>query len=362
MSTTRKVDSYSWSKLGKRLYEALCGQLPLEQMRMKRPKTMPQMCVSKSTAFTVTANRFWQKTLSARSNLGLAFGTKKSQKAIRALTANAIQPSPTKPNPHDSPDKRRQLDPLASAVVSSMAESTSTMPTREEMQAEIDEGKPCPKANVEASTPAEVYPIEQLVGGANVLAAIGVKDWIDKVNAGEDVMTKSRFVATRLRTMVQSGDVKRVKTLRYLLLLIEWYLVLKPGPKSVKKVPKSEEMGPLVESYGSETVSGIGKRFADGFQLNKWHIDNLITHILALAITLDNFTTDTHDIHEDLKLESKDIQKYYTELGCVVVPPTDAEREKLRITKAERHNHRIAKLRLPLVFPKMRIPISKKRK
>lgn len=202
------------------------------------------------------------KNLSARSNLGLAFGTKKSQKAIRALTANAIKASPTKSKSPAS-GTGRALDPLASAVVSSMAQYTSSMPTREQMQADIDENKPIPKPNVGAETPAEVYPVEQLVGGTNVLRSMNVQELMDKVKAGEDVQTRSLFVSNRLRAVVQSGDVKRVRTLRYLLLLLEWYRDLRVGIKGGKKVPKDEYMGPLMEQYGSEVVREVGRRFAD---------------------------------------------------------------------------------------------------
>ena len=243
-----------------------------------------------------------------------------------------------------------------------MAESSASMSTREELQAEIDEGKPRPRPNMEASSPAEVYPLEQLVGGAGVLAGMDVKTWIDKVAAGEDFQTRSRFVARRLQAFVKNGDVKRLKSLRYLLLMIEWFIGLKPGFRGLKKVPKLEDMGPLVESYGSEAVSRVGKRFADGFELNKWHMDNLITHILALAITADNFTIDTHDIREDLRLENKEVSKYFAELGCVVTSPTESERGRLGLKKSEAASHRVARLKLPLTFPKMRVPVTKKRR
>lgn len=200
--------------------------------------------------------------LSARSNLGLAFGTKKSQKAIRALTANAIKASPTKSDSQD-PGAGRAPDPLASAVVSSMAQYTSSMPTREQMQAEIDENKPIPKPNLVAETAAEVYPVEQLVGDTNILRHMHVQELMDKVKAGEDVQTKSLFVSRRLRGIVQRGDVKMVKTLKYSLLLLEWYKGLKVGSRGAKKMPKDEEMGPLIEQYGSDVVRGIGRRFAD---------------------------------------------------------------------------------------------------
>ncbi len=200
--------------------------------------------------------------LSARSNLGLAFGTKKSQKAIRAITVNAIKASPTKSKSQTS-GAGRALDPLASAVVSSMAQFTSSMPTREQMQADIDENKPIPKPNLAAETPAEVYPVEQLVGGTDILKNMHVQQLIKRMKAGEDIQTRSLFVSNRLRAVVQSDDVKRVKTLRYLQLLLEWHKGLKPGSRGVRKVPKDEEMGPLMEQYGSEVVRGVGRRFAE---------------------------------------------------------------------------------------------------
>lgn len=292
--------------------------------------------------------------LSARSNLGLAFGTKKSQKKIRALTANAIKASPSKSNPQGSPDKKPKLDPLAAAVVSSMAETTASMRTREELQAEIAEGKPIPKPDPDPQTPADAYPLERLVGGAHVLAAMGVKEWIDRISAKKDVQTASLFVSKRLVALVNGGDVKKLKILRYLYLLIRWFSGLKAGSKSMKKLPKIEDMGELTEAYGTEIVQGVGRRFADGFQLNKWHVDNMITHILALAITIEGFTMDVHDIREDLRLENTAIRKYYIELGCKVDNPTESEMEKRGIAKAEVRSHQFARLKIPLTFPKMR--------
>ena len=217
--------------------------------------------------------------LSARSNLGLAFGTRKSQKAIRALTANAIKASPMKSKSQSS-ETGRALDPLASAVLSSMAQFTSSMPTREQMQADIDENKPTPKPNLAAETPAGVYPVEQLVGGTNVLRNMSVQELMDKVNAGEDVQTRSLFVSNRLRAVVQSDDVKRVRTLRYLQLLLEWHKGLKVGYKGAKKLPNDEEMAPLIEQYGSEVVRGVGKRFAD-----RGCVRTRILHSISLLTT-----------------------------------------------------------------------------
>ncbi|KAL2036944.1 hypothetical protein N7G274_010369 [Stereocaulon virgatum] len=344
------------------VYDPQIGKLELAQARKLVVRSTLRLAGVPTTDSKADSDaKEAPKNLSARSTLGLAFGTKKSQKAIRALTANAIQASPSKSK--SGTQSSSTLDPLASAVVSSMAASTSSMPTKEEMQAEIDEAKPLPKPNMQAETPAEVYPVEDLVGGIAVLKAIGVKEWIDKVNAGKDIQTKSLFVARRLRATVQSGDVKKVKILKYLLLLIEWFRSLKPGKKTGHRAPKPEDLPDLLANWGSDIVNGVNRRFAEGGgALNKWHLDNLITHILALTLTLDNYATDTHDILKDLKLEIKALSKYYLELGCGVALPTETERTALGIAKAEAASHRIARLRLPLVFPKMRIPAAGKKK
>ena len=40
------------------------------------------------------------------------------------------------------------------------------------------------------------------------------------------------------------------------------------------------------------------------------------------------------------------------EIGCRVNNPTETERNKMKISKAETVNHSMAKLKLPLMFPK----------
>jgi len=39
--------------------------------------------------------------------------------------------------------------------------------------------------------------------------------------------------------------------------------------------------------------------------MNKWAIDNFMTHISALAVIIDRFETNMADLREDLKLDTK---------------------------------------------------------
>ena len=40
--------------------------------------------------------------------------------------------------------------------------------------------------------------------------------------------------------------------------------------------------------------------------LNKWHIHYLLTHICALALTIDAFAIDINDLSADLRLDTKE--------------------------------------------------------
>ena len=215
------------------------------------PHFFPSMSCNQIT------NAFLQR-FAARTVLGEAFGTKKSQKAIRALTENAISPQMSS---HNLPGTN-VLDPLASAVIDSMSQTSGAVPTREELQAKIDEAKPRPKPNLAAETPAEVYKIEDLVG-ANALQALKVREWQSAVEADRDVQTTSKYVSRRLVKVVSSKDIMRLKALRYVLLLLDWYSCLKPGMKGSKKLPQRED---IIKAVGGDTtggmLEGLRKRFA----------------------------------------------------------------------------------------------------
>ncbi|KAL8656474.1 MAG: hypothetical protein Q9226_002663, partial [Calogaya cf. arnoldii] len=160
--------------------------------------------------------------------------------------------------------------------------------------------------------------------------------------------------------IVSEGDVRKIKTAKYLLLLLEWYNLLLPKPNNKgRKIPDRALLRAKLGKWGSELVDSVIRRFADNNAktLNTWHLDNLITHICALSITVEpeNFLTDMYDIREDLKLDHKDVKKYFKEIGCRIAAPTEAERARWGLEKVEAPSHHVAKLRLPLEFPKMRV-------
>jgi len=96
----------------------------------------------------------------------------------------------------------------------------------------------------------------------------------------------------------------------------------------------------------------VKKRFTDGNEMTKWHVDHLITHLAVLSLIVDNFETDTFDLREDLGLKPAEMRKYYQQVGAKFSAPTERERAKMGISKPEGSTHHIARLTLPLQFPK----------
>jgi len=150
--------------------------------------------------------------------------------------------------------------------------------------------------------------------------------------------------------------------MKYIYILMNFFIALKPLRSGGKKLPPREDLKKMTGA-GDAILDGIRRTFAVGIELTKWHVDKLLLHICALSLHIDDFTTDTHNIREDLRLEPQQISQYYSELGCKVSPPTEKERLKFGLkTKGEAQGHAVARLQIPLVWPKQRVIAQKKKR
>ncbi|KAF2226122.1 RNA polymerase I associated factor, A49-like protein [Elsinoe ampelina] len=279
--------------------------------------------------------------LKQREELGLEFGTKKAKKAIASKTVNAI-----------TGDSAKGVE---QAILGDVGDAATAAPAKSERDDEILKAKPIPKPNLEAESPEKVYPITQMIHPGD-LRSLTVKDWQDKVKAGTEVQLSSRFVAHRLQKVVAKDNIQMLKALKYLLLLLEFVGVLKPG-RSGRKVPQNDQLKSQLSSWPETLVDNVRRKFAQGGELNKWHVDNLMTHIAAISLYIDGQRTDTHDLREDLQMENKQMSQYFSELGCKIRAPTEKEYPEFKISnKAQAAQRKVAVLKIPLEFPKTRNP------
>lgn len=282
-----------------------------------------------------------------REELGREFGTKKAKKAILSKTENAI--------PQDTKGKGKVTD-VQSAILESVGDTTagaaSTDP-QQDADAQLA-AKPIPRPNLQAETVEDVYTYDTLIPPSDA-RMIQIKDWQDKVRADEVIQFKHRFPANRVQTIAKGEDAIKLKALRYLTLLLEFHDALGSN-RSGKKVPKKDVLSKRLSAWPQNLVDSVRRRFSNdtGSELGKWQLDNLYTHMCAFSLYIDGWTTDTSNLKDDLKMETKTISQYFNELGCKVSAPTEAERNARNLGKAQAAVTRFARLKLPLDFPKAR--------
>ncbi|KAF2158208.1 RNA polymerase I associated factor, A49-like protein [Myriangium duriaei CBS 260.36] len=276
-----------------------------------------------------------------REMLGMEFGTKKAKRAIASKTVNAITTETGKG--------------VESAVLGTVNDTSTALPDKAEREAAILRSKPIPEPNLGTDKVEEIYPITQLIPKGD-MGDMAVRDWQDKVKAGTAVELTSRFVAHRLQHVAKSGNIQKLKALKYMLLLLDFTAALRPN-RDGRKVPKQDELRDKMSAWNETTVDSVRRRFAEGGELNKWHVDKLMTHMAAISLYIDDFKTDTHDLREDLRLENRQMTQYFNELGCRTRSPTEKEYAEFRISnKSQAAQRKVALLKLPLDFPKTRLP------
>ncbi|KAK1140250.1 DNA-directed RNA polymerase I subunit rpa49 [Aspergillus melleus] len=338
------------------------------------------------------------KTMRAqRTELTNTFGTKQSRKAAQSLAENAQLSSI--PAGAASAAESAMLSSMPADSAADLASKTAAV------QAQIQAAKPLPQANLEASHPSDVYPIENLVpGGMATLRQLpGVKEWQDTVAAGLSVVTTSRYVSRRLDAVVTSGNVAQMQVLRFIFLLLEFGRSLRSGrdPKSSggpggKRLPPREDLRRILSSstgassstdpsskssstYSGETIpdsviDAIRRKFApQGSSLSKNDLTLLHTTICALSLHIppqpakdggsssqggnspNELATDPADIRDDLRVETGTILQYFRELGCRIDKPRESEFAKWNVKagKAEASSRKIARLRVPVEFPRV---------
>ena len=283
-----------------------------------------------------------------REELGREFGTKKAKKAIADKTVNAIV---------RDPKGKGKKDNVQDAILDAMPQSAAGTKNKAEQLEETLSVKPIPKPNLSADNVEDVYAFDILVP-PNDARQISVKELREKAEALGESETpdfKHSYTDDRLRRIVQTEDVHRLKALSYLTLLLDFHNALQPAGRSGKKVPKKDTFQRKLSSWPEGLVASVSKRFSNPtFEMPKWYMENLYTHICCLSLFIDGWTSNMKCLKNDLRMETRELTQYFRELGANVTAVSEAERERANMKQEEARATRMAKLRLPLDFPKMR--------
>ncbi|KAK3943048.1 DNA-directed RNA polymerase I subunit rpa49 [Diplogelasinospora grovesii] len=290
---------------------------------------------SQKAAEEAMAERTTRQTLvDMKTGLGEAFGTKKAKKAIQSLTLNAI-------NSGDGKMGEGEL-----VIMDTIKTTTKDMATREELQAAVDQARPIPRGNFDAEDIQDVYVPAEIIG-AEVLNAIPVLDWQEKAKGREAIEVASRFVANRINRVATAKDehaVQRLKLLRYLLfVLVFWGTTTQGRARGTRSIGKRDKLREVMAPAPEMVIENIRRKFSDNGEMRKTHMDLLMTHCCVFASIIDNFEVNIYDLREDLNVEQKHLSQYFMEIGA-----------RMKQSKEGDKIHHIAKLALPLQFPKIR--------
>jgi DNA-directed RNA polymerase I subunit RPA49 len=284
-----------------------------------------------------------------RNDLGEAFGTKKARKAIASITENAIAPEKALAGADGTP---RKIDAASQAMMQSIQEVTKNMATREELQAAVDQAKPVPPGNFDATEIQDVYKPEQIIG-ADILSSIPIKDWQDAAKKQVSLSLPYQFISMNMYAIAAGPQpVQRLRVLRYINYLVLFLKAAKPGrERGVLRVPPRGQLAEKMEEAPAPVVESIRRRFSLNGEVRKFHKDLLMTTCCVLAAVLTSFEFETAALRQDLGLDEKQFAQYWREIGGKLAHPAG----KTRGSKTQ-----IAKLALPLEFPQVRFVSRRK--
>ena len=244
----------------------------------------------------------------------------------------------------------------------------------------IQAAKPLPTPDLTATNVFQAYPLSNLVFPSPytfTLTAMPTSEWRTAISEGKTVQTTSRFVAKHIANIAQAANAHpspespqttNLQLLRYILLLIEFSRAISKF-RAGKGFPPISKWPPSRISDQSKIPSPLLKALLkkycpEGSGPTKFDLMLLHTTILALTLHIPPpsgnhgpavLMTDPSDVQQDLSLTPEDTRKYLRELGCKNERATDQELETWGIRKPgdKEVRRKYAKLRLPLVFPKM---------
>jgi DNA-directed RNA polymerase I subunit RPA49 len=180
----------------------------------------------------------------------LEFGTKKAKKAIASMSENAVNQGIV--------DADGNISAASKIILDAVSQDIKNMPTLEDMALASQVEKPKPRANMSATKPEEVYPLNQLIPPEQ-LEPIRTQDWMETA-ATTGISFPCRYVTRRAAAVVRQKDYTKVKVLKYMLACILFLKALKPGRKG-RPLPPRQKLREKMEGVDDDLINAVRGRF-----------------------------------------------------------------------------------------------------
>lgn len=283
-----------------------------------------------------------------RNQLGESFGTRKARRAIQDLKNNQIDAT--------------ALADIQSDLVSSVTVSTASLPSQEQVQAKLEEGRPIPPHNATAENVEDIYPLHGIVPA---------REWkairVDAIFAAEDAAARqelfpagsSPYISKRLAQLTDPAlHTERLQLLYYIGLLLATYtkrraashkndlaeLLLHPADALVRGI---------VDRFFVSAGSQVGRGKSSRLTMDGARESRILCYLLALMLRYDGYVVEIPPTAVILGLKPSRLSELLRQLGCSIANVGVRDAEDLGIDKADIPSYKVAKLRAPLKLPEM---------
>ncbi|GAA5878032.1 hypothetical protein JCM16303_002824 [Sporobolomyces ruberrimus] len=340
---------------------------------IKSLKPTPESLASRDQVSLMTAQR---------ALLGSTFGTKKAIRALNAQQRNKLN--------EESFGTGQVSKGLQDHLQASIQISSASLPTPESVEQVANLARPIPPPNFAAETPAKVYSLDDIISSSE-LNSIDLSPFLS-ASTNKDRLAllpgrKPDFVWTKFKQILPARaevegsipnpskkDRERLKLVIHLAYLFQFRQSAFPGKpldrsKLVERLgkPAPAIVDALIERY-TEGIRGSAAGPGGGEQrkVTSFMELKLLSYLLVVVLKVDGYSTDVDSIASDLGMGNKKVQELFRSLGCQLVVPSAADREKLvasgmASTVAEAAKMKKASLKVPLEFPKERKGKAKKK-
>jgi len=247
-------------------------------------------------------------------------------------------------------DAKAVKDEVADTLRNTIQSKTATLPKAEEAKAEADSNRPIPPFNADASTPSEVYGLDEIAPSAELSTISTI------LKSGKNTnlpWSRSQWINrhfNHLKDKLDKADKDKLNVLFYISCMFAFRRV-------VSKAQDRESLRDKIMLVPEMIVDSLIARFTERtrdstkFQTTPSTEAKLLNYMFALCLRLDNYVTDHTTLATDLALPPTTILRNFKSLGCVIEKPSAAEWHRIGITPEQVGTKR-AILRVPLSFPK----------
>ncbi|KAF3930036.1 hypothetical protein ABW19_dt0202131 [Dactylella cylindrospora] len=299
--------------------------------------------------------------LDSRQALSAAFGNRTSKKALLDEQLNAITSSTLGSTASSS---------VVSAISSAVDSATALLPSSESLKQGQGNSKYIPPVHGDEDgvTVDTVYRLEEMVEG-RILDRCIVGEWEKGVREGTDVQstTSPHYVTPRIAGIIdsESNVTNRLKILRYIEHMIQFHRLF------IAAFNHTLFKGKIYDTFTSDDKA-ITNHLIDTFtdpknqnkndrQLSKTKLTKLYCWLLILCLKVEeDAKMDIWDLVQDLQIDRKEVEMAAREVGATVKQFPESYFKMMGIGKDEAREHRHVSLRLPLVFPRNKMPMRKR--